>query len=204
MFSMAPRACSSRTAGQTGRHRSCTVRAAATAASALLAATAGCIATPFGKSCTEIGCGDGLSVSIAVEGDGVSSGITTINVMVEGAASSCQVSVDQLNQPVDCGSQLSVTLLHTFTCESRTSSSGDESESCQPDGGFELQLSSFGTPAEVSFELVDDAGTATRFDLQPTYEKFFPNGKECDPSCDQAQVELGPVHMGLSQDADPT
>ena len=181
--------------GRTRRHTIAVRRAVASLAVLLFASTAGCGA--LGRACTEIGCSDSLSVRIAVDGDGVISGVTTINLVVEGAPSSCQLSADQLNQVMPCDFQTSASLRRAFTCTSMRNADGSETESCESTDGFEVHLSLSGTPAELSVELVDDAGTATRFDLQPKYEKYFPNGKRCEPVCRTAQIELGPLQLQL-------
>ncbi|MDH5674004.1 MAG: hypothetical protein OEZ06_17745 [Myxococcales bacterium] len=151
----------------------------------------------FGMSCSEAGCGSALMVTVPVAGPGVELGVTALNLEVDGVAGDCEVSVEQMQQPQDCGQGVQAMLERTAVCTSETHADGAESESCRPDGGFAIRVTAGGTPAVVSLEIVDDAGAATRFDLTPQYETFFPNGPDCEPACDEAHIELEPLSLQL-------
>ncbi len=47
-----------------------------------------------------------------------------------------------------------------------------------------------GAPEDVVFDFTFQDGTVATVGLKPEYETVEPNGPDCDPTCDQAEVEV--------------
>lgn len=156
-----------------------------------VSASAGCDGDPFwATSCTEIGCGDGVSMQLRLD-ERTAMTTTSVLLSMDGVSSRCELEHPaDLDQFIPCGEGVEASLQRTVVCESTTAPNGDESESCRPDGGFALGLTVFGTPQLVAMELTPAGGEARSFTVQPRYETTRPNGPDCDPVCRRADIEL--------------
>lgn len=45
-------------------------------------------------------------------------------------------------------------------------------------------------PASLKVRLDHAGGTATEVEAQPAYEVFYPNGEECDPTCQRGSIAI--------------
>ncbi len=132
----------------------------------------------YGHSCTDIGCEDSLSVTIASRSGEWRSGDYELMMEFDDREESCTFNV-----PEDLVDPRSV----TFDCSSRRMSPRLTST---PEGRFELSFALSGAaPQNVTTQLSRD-GSSTLNDSQPvSYQTLQPN-EDCGPICKRGQLEL--------------
>jgi hypothetical protein len=146
--------------------------------------------------CTEIGCGDGVGVNILPVGGIWSAGAYRLELSLDDLSGSCDFSVpEDLPDPrsatsLTCLDGASVWLQQVFECHSVTEGGG-VSESCQPIANqYELTLSTFGKPTTLRLVLTRDGEELISENRELSYTESRPNGPDCEPVCQQAQVDL--------------
>ncbi|WP_441288035.1 hypothetical protein ACSRUE_39245 [Sorangium sp. KYC3313] len=165
-------------------------KAAALAAGfTVTAAMPGCIMDP--KSCTEIGCSDGFSITAATADKRWAAGEYTLEVAVDGDKVSCAYS--WTNTPtvggggvfVRCSPTVSVAVNAVTIC-TETRRGDAVSQSCVPaPGQFTQQLAIQGTPARVDVVVRRDGALVGERSFTPAYRTSYPNGEDCEPACRQ-------------------
>lgn len=161
----------------------------------LLQLAASCDA--FGHSCTEIGCSDQLSLTLRPNDSAWSDGTYELAITVDDEERTCSFDV-----PADLPGLGSVAeircmpapsmvwLQQDSTCmETRTNDA--VSQTCTPiPGRFTLQTSFDGTPESIAIELERDGRALLSESREPSYSAFQPNGPDCGPGCQQAEIAL--------------
>lgn len=149
-------------------------------------------------SCTEIGCADAAGVIIRTESGEWPAGVYTLDVSFDSQVYVCSFTMpDDLPEMAGQGAALDCDdpALYAYfsprvTC-TETSNGNSVSQSCTPiENQFDLQVSMYGTPAELSVELKRDDSVLVEESHTLTYEEYFPNGPECGPACRQADVNI--------------
>jgi hypothetical protein len=168
---------------------------ARTASIALGLLVAGCdLAT---RSCTEIGCSDGVSLELRPAMQGVvESGRYTLELATGDAQHRCTFTVpDDLPvqaslAEVDCPPQLQVSLVSATLC---TEQRHDDavSQSCVPvPDQFSLHAQLQATPRSLALQLSRDGAPLIDETLVPSYELSQPNGPDCGPTCRNANLAV--------------
>jgi len=164
---------------------------------ALIVLWAGCDADLLGRSCTEIGCVDQLSLTFRAPDNRWREGAYRIELELEGEALQCAFSVPaalpaQLGSvgQVECGRGASAYFsAETLCTETRTRDA--VSHSCTPRAGeWTLQLSRSGTPARLEVRVTRDEQEVASLSETVKYRENRPNGPDCEPLCRQAQLEI--------------
>ena len=153
----------------------------------------------FGKSCTEIGCGDGASVSVIAPGTwpagryvfGFEMGSQSVTCTAELPEDFPGVGVIR---PLPCRSDgvgtLSAAFVQETVCMEQRSRDA-VSESCTPlPGRFTLQVDISGTPGVLGARIERDGVEVIAQDIALAYEESRPNGPGCEPICRQSHAEL--------------
>lgn len=156
--------------------------------------TAGCPVES--QSCTEIGCGDGISIELRPAEGTLDDGSYALDIVAGEQTHACSFVVpDDLPvrgnlHEVQCMPRLNVYLQPESICSEQRS--GDAiSESCRPvPGRFMLQAQIEGTPRTLDLRLSRDGTALLEQQLTPSYETTRPNGPDCEPACEQARVQL--------------
>jgi hypothetical protein len=142
------------------------------------------------KTCTEIGCGNHLSLTVSRADGSFPSGVHQVDVTADGVTRSCTFTFagSVVNPACPSGSFVSVNQATTCT-ETRTGNS--VSLRCDPiPGQFVESVSVFGTPRELRIVQSVDGVVLLDQSLSPTYKLARPNGPDCEPVCQQASVAL--------------
>lgn len=121
------------------------------------------------KSCSEIGCLDGVLLELSSETP-LQPGEYTIELVADGESTQCNVV------PWSCTGPLTVTPL-SFPEESPGSPASTE---------FELA----GTPRTLTIEVRYAGNVVASETIEPSYEVHRPNGEGCPPECRAAFVEV--------------
>jgi hypothetical protein len=130
----------------------------------------GC-ADGINAACTEIGCSDGLSLTVSFTG-GFSLGAYEISVDPgSGEIEECDFEYIESSSDCDGATQ----------CVANASCSGIWSV---PDGTVTLNLG--GNPDDVVVSVKLDDEDVKVVSLSPEYTEFQPNGEGCEPVCSQA------------------
>jgi hypothetical protein len=91
-----------------------------------------------------------------------------------------------------CGEGVDATISPRSTCSSTVSQDGNSgSGSCTPiPNEYEIALEVSGNPKTIAITLARD-GTALLSDSRkPKYERWYPNGPDCDEGCTQGGYAL--------------
>jgi hypothetical protein len=148
------------------------------------------------KVCTEIGCADGVSITLRPREGTFPAGKHTVFIATAegGPVKRCtftaptDVQVSGGFVAADCTGGVMLSVSPRVTCT--TMQSGQAvSQSCTPIAGqFEERIFIRGTPARV--RIIQSAQeTFLDRELAPAYADARPNGPECDPLCRQASTE---------------
>jgi hypothetical protein len=153
----------------------------------------------LGKSCTEIGCGDGASLSLKAPGTW-RAGRYVFGFEMGGQSFTCtaQLPADLPGVGVvrslpctgaDAGAFNAAFVQETVCMEQRSRDA--VSESCTPlPGRFTLQVDIRGTPEVVGVRVERDGVEVTAQDVALAYQESRPNGPGCEPICRQSRAEL--------------
>ncbi len=147
-------------------------------------------------SCTEIGCANGVGLSILPAGGSWPAGAYQLDLGLDDLAGTCDFSVPE-DLPAGgsatsftCIEGVTIMLQQVFVCRS-ISEGGAVSQSCEPVADqYELTLSAFGEPTTLTLVLSRDAEELLSENRALTYTESRPNGPDCEPLCRQAQLEL--------------
>jgi hypothetical protein len=159
--------------------------------------TSGCDEDIFGHGCTEIGCGDGVHITLHTPEDQWPAGAYAIDFTVDGQEHACELSIPadlptEAHGYVELGCQpaFDASLTAKTVCtEQRTNDA--ISQSCQPvAGAWILEASFYGVSEALRVEVRRDDETLLDETMQLEYTASRPNGPDCEPVCEQARVEL--------------
>jgi hypothetical protein len=151
--------------------------------------------TPSGapKACTEIGCIDQFSATLATADGALPSGTQTLTVTADGTTVTCSFSLPLATgagSVPSCPSALQLQIRQASTCMT-TDDGTAKTRSCTPVAGqFSEVLTLVGTPAMVHVTQTSADATLVDQTVTPTYTKTQPNGPGCDPICSQAGSAL--------------
>lgn len=140
--------------------------------------------------CTDVGCQDQFSASVMMDATQVPAGTHTVNVVADGAATSCtfQFPADPSTGGLaaQCSSGLTVFVQPATICTTMQSATVT-SEQCQPiDGKFIESIWVSGTPSVVRVQQLVNGTVILDQTVSPTYQTNEPNGPGCGPICHQA------------------
>ncbi|HEV8548218.1 MAG TPA: hypothetical protein VGQ57_04300 [Polyangiaceae bacterium] len=147
--------------------------------------------------CTTVGCKNGASVSIlTVDGTWVD-GAYSLEIDFDDDAYLCTFttpddSPDESGawQALDCSPSLDAFLAPVVACESHDIGMSS-SQTCGPVAGqFYVQTKAAGTPKALHVLLTRDDETVLDDSRTLGYASVQPNGPDCDPTCQQASVQL--------------
>jgi len=139
-------------------------------------------------ACTEIGCVDQFTATLARADGTLPAGAQTVTVTADGATATCSFTLPPASPgggSVDCPSGFQLFVLPAQSCTS-TNDGSVETQTCTPVAGrFSEQLTILGTPATVHVMQMSNGTTLLDQTLAPPYTKTQPNGPGCDPICSQ-------------------
>jgi hypothetical protein len=149
----------------------------------------------FGKSCTEIGCGDQARLTLRPKGGEWLPGAYEMSVTVDGVERRCAFSVPaDLPEPRTgrslCEPELPLYIQPETTCtEYRDGNS--ISQSCTPiPERYSASFTLDGTPPALAIVVERDGAVILEQTPALEYRSLRPNGPDCDPLCRQASAEL--------------
>lgn len=153
----------------------------------------------LGKSCTEIGCIDGATLTLRTADGTWPDGAYTLTLGVEGTTHTCSMSVPEDLPPLGSVMQLTcqpglgfpgASLQQDAVCQEQQS--GDAiSQSCTPvPDQYTLTMGVQGTPATLAVSVTREGSTLIEQNVSLAYTEFQPNGEGCEPVCRQASAAL--------------
>jgi hypothetical protein len=129
---------------------------------------------PAPRACTEIGCIDGLHVTLT-PADSWPAGAYTFEIRTDAGSTSCRGA---LPLPA-CGTP-------GLTCTGQPVQVG-ESGCALPDAAHGFSSITFSSaPKQVQLRITRDGQPVVERELQPTYRRVQPNGAGCEPVCTTA------------------
>ncbi|HEX2880085.1 MAG TPA: hypothetical protein VHO25_11200 [Polyangiaceae bacterium] len=155
--------------------------------------SAGC---EFGTSCTELGCSDNVSVRVTPRDQAWQEGEYQLALTLDDLTGTCNFTLpDDLpprgsSSSIPCLDEVEIGIQQLAEC-----TTGDEggniSQSCQPiPDRHELTISAYAKPTQLSLTLSRDGAQLINESRTLSYITSRPNGPDCEPECDQAQVDL--------------
>lgn len=140
-------------------------------------------------ACTEIGCNDGVGLTVDAAPNAWLPGDYTVEVLADRASHTCSGTVPTSEQRIE-----SV----TFECDGNSVRAAlIRTEDCGPEhkatvervvcGTLELEV--HGTPSSVHLQVRFDGQTVLSETSEPQYRKLQPNGPECEPICERSSAE---------------
>jgi hypothetical protein len=151
------------------------------------------------SSCTEIGCGDGATLSLRTADGTWPDGSYTLTITRGGIAHACALTLPgdfpgrgsvaevACDPPLDFPG---ATLRQDSSCqETRTTDSISQSCTPLPDQ-YTLSVGVPGTPAELGVAVSRDESVLLERSVALSYVELRPNGEGCGPVCRQASAEL--------------
>jgi hypothetical protein len=147
----------------------------------LLWSVAGCSGTGLGgQGCTEIGCTDGLQVTLAPS-EGWPAGHYVFSVEADGAMQTCDGDLPLM----PCSNGL------TLHCQGPSLASiGESGCALAPSAHGFASIDFQGMPAHVLIRIDHDSMPIANQDLTPTYVTSQPNGPDCPPTCHSASAQV--------------
>ena len=168
-----------------------------TSALLIALALAGCDTDVFlGKGCTDIGCGDSLSLNFNTADGSWPDGEYRLELDFAGDEQRCSFKLPE-SLPAQrgsvgqvCESNLRGSIFAKTVCmETRTKDAVSQSCTPLPDQ-WTLTLHRDGTPKTVSIRVTRDDQEVASVSQTVNYRDNRPNGPDCEPLCRQAQIEL--------------
>lgn len=150
-------------------------------------------------SCTTAGCLSGVGISVRTSDGTWADGAYTLTITHDGTPHTCV-----LNLPEDrlgpgsltewsCEPTLGVpgaSFPQDATCEEHRTADAI-SQSCTPiPDHYTVEAFVQGTPKNVTIALTRDGTTLLDQSVAPSYSDNYPNGKDCEPVCQGASVDL--------------
>lgn len=164
---------------------------------ACLLAASSCV--PLGKSCTEIGCIDGASVTIRSSDGNWPEGSYVLTLGVDEATHACAFKLPEHLPSSGGQAQLScepdlgypgASIDQDGECQEHRDEDS-VSQSCTPIAGqYTLRVGVSGTPATLDLALTRDGSALVDETVNLMYTATRPNGEGCDPLCHQASTAL--------------
>lgn len=147
--------------------------------------------------CTDAGCKNGASVSILTADGTWVDGNYSLEIDFDDEAYACTFttpddSPDESGawQKLDCSPSFDAFLAPVVSCESHDIGMSS-SQTCGPvQGQFYVQAKTDGTPKALHVLLTRDDETLIDDARNLGYATVQPNGPDCDPTCQQASVQL--------------
>ena len=159
-------------------------------------ALAGCETNVLGHGCTEIGCGDALSLSFETADGHWPDGDYRVELEFAGESEVCTFKLpDALPTETAGAAQVCEPSPRGFfspksTCtETRTKDAVSESCTPLPDQ-WTLALYRDGTPETVSVRVTRDDQEVASLSQTVDYRENRPNGPDCEPVCRQSQIDV--------------
>lgn len=152
----------------------------------------GCWTPVTNKACTEIGCGDQLTVTVTGETGTFPEGLHRLEMTVGGAVTTCTFTIAGAGSGATArcapGTAVTLTVGPATSC-TETKTPTATSLTCTPiPGMFREIVTMMGRPAAVRFrQTVNDAVLFDRTEM-PSYVETRPNGAGCEPVCRQAEL----------------
>jgi len=156
---------------------------------------AACEGGPFGRACTEIGCVDGVDLTLLAPGNTWPPGRYHFQIGFAGTRHDCLATLpeDLPQSPNElkalrCEPVLEGSFRAKVTCrEQRTADA--VSESCTPVAGqWLLHVSAQGIPESLQLRIERDDRVLLERTQKLDYEQSRPNGPGCEPLCRQSDV----------------
>jgi hypothetical protein len=147
----------------------------------------------FGASCTEMGCGDALALTLRTDDNTWPVGQYSFEISLGDQSYTCAVDIpDDLpdNPGGNCEPQLNASFRAETECTERRTKDA-VSQSCTPIADhWLLEIHQSGTPKTLRVKVTRDGSIILEKDQELTYKETRPNGLDCEPVCKQSQVEL--------------
>jgi hypothetical protein len=162
---------------------------------ALMLSLYGC--DELSHSCTDIGCNDGASITLRTDDWRWREGVHEIDFTFGGQTRMCSLRVpedipEERGRSVDllCSMGFSALLIPRTRCmEVRTADA--ISQSCEEVPGQSYVSAGLqGVVASLRVEVRRDGATIFDRTVSPEYRQERPNGPDCEPICQLAEVEL--------------
>jgi hypothetical protein len=135
------------------------------------------------KSCTTIGCADGLSL-ILTRADG-SEPHFEVSLVIDGKTIVCPAPA--LGSSSKCDDGVFVTLTEGQDCR-QAATTTSATLTCTGNGRFQEVVEIRRAPATLAVSLAQGGTTKPLGTLSPTYRTMQPNGPGCEPVCRQAEI----------------
>jgi hypothetical protein len=153
----------------------------------------GCVS----RSCTDMGCGNGLGATLRTVDGSWPDGTYELSIRADGVETACSFRLpERLPSPpgaltdIDCGPGVRFEIRPETQCESGCDGNACWQRCTPIEGKFVQQLSIDGTPSRLDVSLARDGQELVVRHVEPMYRDVFPNGPECGPGCRQASLEL--------------
>lgn len=134
------------------------------------------------RSCTDAGCASGVSIAVG-SAQPLPTGLYTVTVLLDGVATTCRRTLPETNDP-------------TTPCDSRDMTFYfGESFAALPPGSVisDLYIEISGTPRRIELEIAHDESVVSSESFTPEYVTHAPNGEDCPPVCQNADLEAAPL-----------
>lgn len=153
---------------------------------------------PFVHQCTEIGCGDGASLTLRPPGGAWADGSYTFTATVNKTRHVCAFDFSggaplEAAQPLACEAPISglgASLVQDSECREERSQDAVSQICDRIPGSYTLQFYVGGTPPSLGVELMRDGAALIQQSVDLTYEAHRPNGPSCEPECQQANAAM--------------
>jgi hypothetical protein len=143
---------------------------------ALPLAAAGCLAPPP-QGCTEIGCADGLTISLKKASGSWEPGMYSVEIDADG-------------KKIACTTQIPLSGASPSSCDDAAVLLGTSGSALPASEHGLSDLIFHSAPKQVSVTVSRDGAMLATKDFTPTYQKSQPNGPDCEPICNQASDSL--------------
>jgi hypothetical protein len=158
---------------------------------------AACDENPFsGHGCTEIGCGDGLAVTLRTQNNTWPAGRYAFEFTFDAVPHTCAIDLpDGLPAPgatamLPCEPQLDAWFTPQAICPQLRPSDTSSPACTLIRDQWIVQVNESGTPDRLGVRVTRDAESLLDADERPKYETLRPNGPGCEPECENSRIEL--------------
>jgi hypothetical protein len=153
-------------------------------------------ACALSHSCTEIGCGDGATITLASTDAAWADGQYRLTLVVDAATYVCTAQAPDSTasiRRVECDAPLGTMTLAwraVTVCEEHRDANSISQTCTMVPNRFTLEAALQGTPQQVQVTLTRDGVPLLDQSVALAYETTQPNGPDCSPSCKQASAKL--------------
>jgi hypothetical protein len=157
-----------------------------------------CDHNPFGgHGCTEIGCADGLAITLRTQDNTWSAGRYAFEFTFDSELHKCAIDLPGglpaspgATAMLPCEPQLDALFSPHSVCPELRPSDRTSPACMLIRDQWIVQASKSGTPDSLRVRVTRDAESVLDASERPKYETSRPNGPDCEPECENSHVEL--------------